>query len=128
MLELKIIVMKLIVLGVEKDSTKELELFAENEFGFKATIRYNKELVPTYRNEIRHNLTEFHHLFDAERTLKIIGDNPDQEDLIWASEHISSAFESDIHCQGGTQRINCIEEIVIELDTEIVEEMYEYID
>jgi hypothetical protein len=73
--------MKLIINNIEHDSTKELELFKEDNFGFRCTIVYRPDAF-WYKRGVKsftyNNVTEIHHLYDTHHT----------------------AFESDIHSCG----------------------------
>ena len=90
---------KLIFLGTELDVNKEHELFPTNKtLGFDAIIVYKNG-----RGEIRHNLTEVHHLYKS----------PFEPGI---------AFESDIHSTGGTAKVQDIEAVVIVLATEKAKE------
>ena len=86
---------KLIFLGTELDVNKEHELFPTNKtLGFDAIIVYKNG-----HGEVRHNLTEVHHLYK----------NPFEPSI---------AFESDIHSTGGTAKVQDIVAVVIVLATE----------
>ena len=86
---------KLIFLGTELDVNKEHELFPTNKtLGFDAIIFYKDG-----HGEVRHNLTEIHHLFNTVFEPAI-------------------AFESDIHSTGGTAKVENIEVVIIVLATE----------
>lgn len=82
--------MRKLYLGTKLNINIEHELFTENEFGFDAIIIYKDGEVET-----RNNLTEIHHLYE--------------------SQFESIAFESDIHCTGGTVRLEDIDIVVIVL-------------
>lgn len=85
---------KLIFLGTELDVKKEHELFpTDKTLGFDAIIVYKDG-----RGEVRHNLTEIHHLYKT----------PFEPSI---------AFESDIHGTGGTVKLETIEVVVIVLAT-----------
>jgi hypothetical protein len=87
---------KLIFLGRELDVNKEHELFPTNKtLGFDAIIVYKNG-----HGEVRHNLTEVHHLFKGH------------------SFEAGIAFESDIHSTGGTARVHEIEIVIVVLATE----------
>ena len=95
--------MKLIYLGEEIDSTLEHELCSENEFGFDVTITYTPKSWMSVDNGSQltckiFNCTEVHNRYTS-----------------FHGERI--AFESDIHCTGGTRDIEEIESVVIELAT-----------
>ena len=105
--------MKLIIFGKEVDASKELELECyDKAFGLKATIKFNKELVPNYSDETRHNLTEFHHLYNK----SFEDDLCKGED--WTPKY-KSAFESDIHSTGCTQPLIHMDKVVIEYDNKL---------
>lgn len=90
---------KLIFLGTELDVNKEHELFPTNKtLGFDAIIVYKNG-----HGEVRHNLTEVHHLFNTVFEPGI-------------------AFESDIHSTGGTAKVQDIEIVIIVLATEKAKE------
>ena len=90
---------KLIFLGTELDVKKEHELFPTDEtLGFDAIIVYKDG-----HGEVRHNLTEVHHLYET----------PFEPSI---------AFESDIHGTGGTAKLENIEIVVVVLATEKAEE------
>ena len=66
---------RLIINGVKHDFDTEIELFSKNEFGFDITISVKEKDLSEYSNHkvgdvlpahlsIRHNCTEFHHLFN----------------------------------------------------------------
>lgn len=85
---------KLIFLGTELDVNKEHELFPTNKtLGFDAIIVYKDG-----HGEVRHNLTEVHHLYKP-------------------SFEPSIAFESDIHGTGGTAKVESIDTVVVVLAT-----------
>ncbi len=91
---------KLIFLGTELDVKKEHELFPTDEnLGFDAIIVYKDG-----HGEVRHNLTEVHHLFKGHTFEPGI------------------AFESDIHSTGGTAKVESIDTVVIVLATSKAEE------
>jgi len=121
--------MKLIIFGKEVDSTIEHEIECNTKFGLKATIKYNKDIVPTYKDKVRRNLTEFHHLYNKESVekcwIECYGDINHIENLRSVKHELSSAFESDIHGSGGTQKVIYINEISIEYDTSLAENLYE---
>lgn len=81
---------KLVVLGSKVNWDTELELKSEDEFGLDIVVDYKD-------GEKRHlnNCTEFHHRFQS------------------IFPEVSSAFESDIHSDGCTIRINTIDTITI---------------
>ena len=86
---------KLIFLGSELNVNKEQELFpTDKTLGFDAIIVYKDG-----RGEVRHNLTEVHHLYKS----------PFEPSI---------AFESDIHGTGGTAKVENIEIVIIVLATE----------
>jgi hypothetical protein len=90
---------KLFYLGTELDVKKEHELFPTNKtLGFDAIIVYKDG-----RGEIRHNLTEVHHLYSS----------PFEPSI---------AFESDIHGTGGTAKVQDIDTVVIVLATSKADE------
>ena len=85
---------KLIFLGTELDVKKEHELFpTDKTLGFDAIIVYKDG-----RGEVRHNLTEVHHLYSS----------PFEPSI---------AFESDIHGTGGTAKVESIDTVVVVLAT-----------
>jgi hypothetical protein len=95
--------MKLIVNGVELDPNQELEIFNDDK-GFDIYVTYKPDSFlakhGVYEATV-HNCTEFHHLFSKE----------------------SSAFESDIHCTGGTRKVNELDCIIVS-DATVLHETY----
>lgn len=90
---------KLIFLGTELNVNKEHELFPTDEnLGFDAIIVYKDG-----RGEVRHNLTEVHHLYKS----------PFEPSI---------AFESDIHSTGGTAKVQDIEIVIVVLATSKAEQ------
>lgn len=92
--------MKLIYLGEELDPTQEIELFSQNKFGFKVSIKYNGK--NHYVDDFAMNCTEVHHL--------------------WSLDYMggpSIAFESDIHRTGFLRRVDHINSVTIELAEEL---------
>ncbi len=90
---------KLIYLGTELNVNKEHELFpTDKTLGFDAIIVYKDG-----HGEVRHNLTEVHHLFKS----------PFEQSI---------AFESDIHSTGGTAKVQDIEIVIVVLATEKAKE------
>jgi hypothetical protein len=92
----------LIVLGEKLDSAEELEKIpmyipgCSDELGFDAYLVYKDGPVQQL-----HNLTEFHHLFDA--------------------RFKESAFESDIHTAGLNVRVTRLSCIIITQATELAQ-------
>ena len=104
--------MKLIINNVEHDSTKELEIFKEDKFGFRCTIVYLPE-AGWYKHGVKaftyNNVTEFHHLYEPTR----------------------SAFESGIHSAGCSERLIDIsprEEYFPQVDSIIIEDAHKVYD
>lgn len=87
--------MKLIILGEEKDSNKEIEIYSNEHnspHGFDVILTYKalifEDGTVAYKDgqqRICHNVTEYHHLWDSEEK----GDWKDR-----------MACESDIHLTG----------------------------
>jgi hypothetical protein len=100
--------MKLTIFGRQHDSSKEIEIISDKEFGMKATIIYKKECYDG-NTEVRNNLTEFHHLYNKDRV----------NELKHPELYYESAFESDIHGSGGTKYIKRLDSITIEYDTKL---------
>jgi len=101
--------MKLFLFGIEINSEYELEINTEEDFGFDIEVKY-KEDVYDDAEDIYHNCTEFHHLYNK----KGMKDFPDR---------ISSAFESDIHSTGCTRQINLLEYIKVDI-AKVLHEKY----
>jgi len=83
------------------DSSKEHEIFADSENGFKVTVSYSNSFYgfdKGVKSEIFYNVTEIHHKY------------PD----IIHDEGVRIAFESDVHCTGCNRNISDINSIVIE--------------
>lgn len=99
--------MKIFYLGEELDTTKEHELFTDNEFGFKIDIKYTQDSWYTTKDDTAYNCTEFHWRFN--------------EDEDWAREKCV-AFESDIHRTGFTKEIKNIESVNIVLADKLYDE------
>tara|TARA_Y100001973_G_C5134082_1_gene299364 strand:+ start:247 stop:561 length:315 start_codon:yes stop_codon:yes gene_type:complete len=77
--------MKLIILGKEKPSNKEIEIFSKNEYGFDVILTKQKDNKKiTYRN-----IHEYHHLWDKNKETN--------SNLIMKNR---IAIESDIHQSG----------------------------
>ena len=94
--------MKITHLGKELDTTKEHELYSNNDFGFKVDIKYTEDSWYPNKEDTANNCTEVHHL--------------------WSLDYMggaSIAFESDIHSTGFTRRIDTIESVNIELATKL---------
>jgi hypothetical protein len=91
--------MKLIYLNKKLDTSKEHEIFSNNEFGLKVTVTFKPG---NFSNEILNNCTEVHYKY------KDLG--------LHTTERI--AFESDIHNTGCTYLIRNIKSVVIEEATE----------
>jgi len=68
----------LILFGAELDFNNEIEILSKDKFGMDITIEFKGITKP----EVRHNCTEFHHMFKTKFAP-------------------SSAYESDIHSTGG---------------------------
>ena len=111
--------MKLIVFGEELDSSQEHEIIRHTQFGMKVTIEYGDEAPEGWCDEVRRNITEVHHLYDKTRLASI--DVSDE----FRRKEASTAFESDIHQQGGTQRVHYLSKVIVEHDTELAEDVYE---
>ena len=88
---------QLIIDGIEKPWTEELEIF-NKEFGFNVKITFKDGFVQT-----RNNCTEVHHSYESRFT----GDKR------------RSAFESDIHWNGGTVAVHEMNKIVVTTATKI---------
>ena len=88
---------KLIIFGKRHDVNTEIELLSERKHGMNITIKYKKDISNHYagKRDVRHNCTEFHHLFES-----TVNDR-------------CSAFESDIHGTGGTKDVDLIEWIKV---------------
>ena len=94
---------ELIIDGIEKPWTEELEIFNE-EFGFNVEITYKDGVIQT-----RNNCTEVHHSYESCYT------------LISVENKKRSAFESDIHRTGGTVAVHEMNKIVVTTATKIEE-------
>lgn len=97
---------KLTYLGVPLDTSKEHELFSNNEHGFTVTVKYTMESwMSQHKGEqevdVFNNCTEVHFMYES-----------------FNGERKRCAFESDIHKTGGNREINEIESITIELASE----------
>jgi hypothetical protein len=91
---------KLIIFGQNFDVDSELELKVNDELGLDCHIKFKDDIDAPWAGkvEVRHNCTEFHHLYNFEDR---------------SFDKMSSAFESDIHCTGGTKSVSDIEWIVV---------------
>lgn len=93
--------MKLFIFGQEINPDYELELIIDDDLGLNIIIKYKNNIFNGIK-ETKHNYTKFHHLYNINHI-----DNKFTEQLL-------SAFESNIHCTGFTEKINKIEWIKIE--------------
>lgn len=80
------------IFGTDYNINKEIELIFNSDYGMNVKLTYLNNNVQNI-----FNITEFHHLFDANRC----------------------AFESDIHSTGMTHNINDLKSIEINLATKL---------
>mgnify|MGYP006094205175 CR=1 FL=1 len=110
----------LIIFGKYHSWDNEIELEDDSEFGMDITIvikeRVNRSYTLEACTQVRNNCTEFHHLYNKKGNAKFIKENKvnvkrdEHGNCDWDS---SSAFESGIHCTGGTLCVNDIESITV---------------
>jgi hypothetical protein len=77
--------LELIILGKQKPSDKEIEIFSQNEYGFDVILNKRNDRTKT----IYRNATEYHHLWDK---------NTETNSNLITKNRI--AIESEIHQSG----------------------------
>lgn len=92
--------------GVRQNPEEEREIFAEDDFGFKAVIQFKQDSSYEGAIEVMHNLTEVHYLYKTH------------------GEGAGIAFESDIHAGGRTCKMRDIAVVSITRETKIHNELY----
>ena len=96
---------EVIFFGKRQQPEIELEIFMEDEYGYRAVIEFNNNSPYKGDKEIMNNLTEVHYLYSS-----IIP---------------SIAFESDIHGGGRTAEIKNLKRVTIIRNTEVHDQLYE---
>lgn len=94
----------LTILGKEHNPNTEIEVFNENEFGFKVTVQFTPESWYPEKTLVLNNVTEVHNLYSSLRDNKSI------------------AFESDLHGTGMTKEHKDILSVTVEHSDKLEEE------